>query len=112
MLTGDLPEETNHFFASNLLIALPKSIDDIRPIGIGTMLRKIAAQFIANDARGAFNNEHFKLYQLALKPGGMEEIVHALQLLLSKHPYFDVASLDASNAFNRANKYVGLMQIL
>ena len=113
MLKGGFPEEINTFLATNLLIALPKTIDDIsRPIGIGTMLRKVASKFVERAARQKLGQNYFKSFQLALKRGGMEELIHALNLDLSKDCSLDLASLDAANAFNSANKNIALIQIL
>jgi hypothetical protein len=112
MLAGKLPGDVNLFYSSNLLIALPKSKVDVRPIGIQTMLRKISSRFLEQEARISFNQEHFNRFQFAMKPGGMEEIIHALNLSLARYPNYDLLSLDATNAFCSVNKYVGLLQIL
>ncbi len=66
MLNGTMPKSSNAYFSSNLLIALTKSKTDIRPIGIGTLLRKIASKLVEKSAR-QFNNTHFQKSAFSLK---------------------------------------------
>jgi hypothetical protein len=111
-LKGELPSGIRSFFSSNLLLALPKSANDIRPIGIGTLLRKVTSKFVENAARDEVNGKIFEKFQHALRRGGMEEIIHSINLFRSKHPKWDVFGLDADNSFNSANKFIGLSQVL
>ncbi len=107
LLAGLVPDSVCAFFRTNLLLALPKSNSDVRPIGVGTMLRKVASKLVFRES-WQFNKEHFKKYQLALQPAGMEEVIHMLNTSRSIHPDWDLFSIDAENAFNSANKFKGL----
>lgn len=112
LLCGRIPKEVATYLRSNLLMALPKTATDIRPIGIGGMLRKIAckALFRSNEMK-VFNRDHFSCFQYALKPGGMEYTVHACTLVRASHPEWDIYCMDADNAFNSAFKYYGIRHI-
>jgi hypothetical protein len=112
MLAGKVPRKVMEFFRTNLLLDLPKSAEDIRPIGIGTMLRKVSAQFIDRFAKKHFNRKHFKNFQYGSKKGGMEQIIHQVNTLRSRFPRWDIFSMDAENAFNRANRFIGLTEML
>ena len=110
VLSGSMPWEVSACVRSNLLLALPKSKEDIRPIGVGLMVRKIVSKLLFKETIG-FNRTHFRDYQYALKSSGMEEVVHSINLARSVNPDWDTFSIDADNAFNSANKMVGLKEI-
>lgn len=111
LLAGCFPEEVSIYLRSNLLLALPKSTSDIRPIGSGCLLRKIVSKVIFRATNREFNKKHFGDLQRALQPAGMERILHEVELLRSHFPHWDTFTIDAENAFNYANRHKGLMQI-
>ncbi len=76
------------------------------------MYRKLSAKAIDQYMRKEMNNTFFKDFQYAFKKSGMEKIVHTINYFHSCHPDWDFASLDARNAFNESNKYIGLSTIL
>ena len=74
IIRGDIPEPISHVLSDNELIAIPKGPADIRPIGIGSTLRKLAALVIMRRLN-SFNNEHFKNFQFGMQRNGMEHII-------------------------------------
>eukprot|EP01031_Cornospumella_fuschlensis_P030346 gene30346-36667_t len=44
LLSDKAPAEVGEFLRGNILIALPKGADDVRPVGMGSVLRKIASK--------------------------------------------------------------------
>jgi hypothetical protein len=110
VLQGLVPVRVATAFRSNLLLALPKSETDIRPIGIGILLRKVASKAAFKETIG-FNKTYFQHFQFALRPAGMEEVVHSFNAAKSLHPDWDMFCIDADNAFNSANKFTGMSEV-
>ena len=111
ILRGQTPPVISALLSDNELIALPKSDTDIRPIGIGSTLRKLAALVVMNRLQ-SFNKKHFSYLQYGMKSNGMEQIIHNMRVRNSLFPDFDVFCMDADNAFNRANRLRGLEQVM
>jgi hypothetical protein len=110
LINGSVPEEVLPFLADNELIAIPK-INDIRPVGMGGVLRKLASSVVFNATQAEFNKAFFGATQLALHPAGTEDIVHAFSLVHQTHPDWDIFAVDADNAFNTANRLKTLTTI-
>jgi hypothetical protein len=111
LANGLFPIEVAAALRDNELIALLKSVDDVRPIGIGYTLRKLTASIWFKDLN-KFNEEHFKLFQAGLRPNGTEYIIHSINQSLEQHPDYDLYTIDADNAFNRSNRIIGLQQVM
>jgi hypothetical protein len=108
---GGIPAEALPAFKANHVCGLPKEPEDVRPIGMGAVLRKIAAK--AAFPIGIEQTEKmFGTSQLAFVKGGIEHIVHAFQIHHQQHPDHDLFAIDGDNAFNSAMRAFGLMQIL
>ncbi len=111
IVQGKEPPDVATVLSSNEMFAAPKSGDDVRPIGIGTTLRKLAAKALLNASQANFNATHFKDLQLALKKNGMEEIIHMFAETMERDPTLDVFCADGDNAFNAANRIRGLREV-
>jgi len=107
IIRGEEPKQISSILRSNELFAAPKSNNDVRPIGIGVLYRKLAGMCILGKTR-AFNEEHFGLLQCAMRKGGMEETIHLIQHTLAERPDLVTFCADGDNAFNRANQRKGL----
>ena len=112
LLAGEVPTAVLPAFRDNHLLGIPKSDHDLRPIGMGSVYRKIAASIGFKRAAAEFNTKHFNTKQLALTQGGCEQIVHAFQVHMDDHPDHDLFCIDADNAFNSANRYMTLLETL
>jgi len=112
LLAGEVPFEVLPAFRYNHLLGLPKGDTDLRPIGMGSLYRKIASTIAFKHTVVDFNPKYFNTLQLALTRGGCEQIVHAFQTHIEMHPDHDVFAIDADNAFNSANRLKGLSEIL
>jgi len=115
MLQGKVPIEVLPVFTGTDLIAIKKSVDseDVRPIGMGGVLRKIAAKLAFDYTQSSgFNSNEFSKVQYSLVPSGIEQIVHSFQIGLEKHPELDRLAIDASNAFNASNRLRALYRIM
>jgi hypothetical protein len=111
IVQGKEPPEVATVLSSNEMFAAPKSGDDVRPIGIGTTLRKLAAKASLSASQASFNASHFNDLQLALKKNGMEEIIHMFAETMESDPTLDVFCADVDNAFNAANRIRGLREV-
>lgn len=89
--------------SNEMFMAAKSSPDDVRPIGIGFTLRKLAASVCLNASQRTFNNEHFGQLQYARKRNGMEEILHLFAARMENDPSLDVFNADGDNAFNLGN---------
>lgn len=89
------------------LIALKKDDGSVRPIAVGELIYRLCAKAII---RSYFHTDFLLLYQLGVKsPGGVEPIVRTAERALEgslEAEYTHLASLDATNAFNRVDRKV------
>jgi hypothetical protein len=91
-------------------IALPKNDDDIRPVSLQVIYRKIAGT-VCQSKTYQFNKEHFQNLHYCTTKSRTEIISHLFRLFLEKKPEFDVFAMDGENAFNRMNLMRGLYVI-
>ena len=111
ILNGDIPESVACVIRDNELIAIPKSDSDIRPIGIGSTIRKVASMVAFNRLR-EFNKKYFSKFQYGSNKNGGERIIHDIRFRRDQHPSHDFYAIDGVNAFNNANRLIGLQQVL
>ena len=95
------------------IFAAPKpNSEDVRPIVMVGTLRKLVAKLVMRDPlHQPYLLDTFGHTQLALQPNGAETIIHATRAVFETQPTYDVYSMDGTNAFNSANKNVGLAQM-
>jgi hypothetical protein len=111
LLRSEAPPEIHTFLRANVLIALPKGPEDVRPIGMGSVIRKLVCKVGLGEIDQAFNSDYLQR-QYAMKRKGCETIVHALQTIRTSEPKWDVYTIDADNAFNRASRVKGLHKVM
>ena len=107
-----IPTEVKQALAATILIPIPKSSTDVRPIGMGMMLRKLASLHILSLVKESSMSTYLSEYQYALRAGGMEEVIHLFHAARTIKPHYDIYKVDANNAFNSANRSLGLLTIL
>ena len=84
----------------------------MRPIAIGTILIKVISSAIAINVKSRLPS-FFGPCQCGVgMPGGAENVVHGVRMLLEDNPGSVVVSLDLSNAFNTVSRaaFVGLVE--
>ena len=101
---GHLPEETIQLLSSSRLIALPKKSNDVRPIAIGEVFRRITAKTICMQKREDFSAFFAPIQNGVAIKGGSELLIHQIQVILESHPDWLVLKTDVSNAFNCINR--------
>jgi hypothetical protein len=111
LVQGYVPGEITNLLRANELVAIPKSNNDVRPIGIGSCLRKIASKCAFNSISREFQRQHFAGKQYVMERQGMETILHSLMCKREVNPHWDLFAIDADNALNSANRMVGLLEV-
>ena len=108
-----VPESVRPYFFGARLIAISKGENKgVRPIAIGTILRKVISSAIAINVKSRLPS-FFGPCQCGVgMPGGAENVVHGVRMLLEDNPGSVVVSLDLSNAFNTVSRsaFVGLVE--
>ena len=110
LIKGKVPKLISELLSENQLIALSKGDNDIRPIGIGFTIRKLAS-LISMNRLYAFSDEHFKRFQYGMKSNGCETIIQSVSLKKKQNPSLDVFCLDAKNAFNSINRLTAIKEV-
>lgn len=111
ILNSKLPVEVAHFLSDNKLIALGKSNFDVRPIGIGSTLRKIVSTIVFRRIYSTVRDTFGKT-QYAMRSRACESIIHHLNGAIDNHENWITYCIDAKNAFNSANRNVALSHIM
>jgi hypothetical protein len=109
IIQARIPENIICIFQDHTLIALPKPNNDIRPIGLQLVLKKIACK-VALKATKTFNTAHFTGLQYCLQEFGTEKVSLFFRAAQQSLPSNDFWSLDGDNGFGRISRVVGLFQ--
>lgn len=110
LISGDIPTAVIPMFRDIDLIAVPKSGNDIRPIGVNNLDRKIAG-FAVNAAAKEFSVNHFHGLQYCMEKNGCEKIIHTFRASMELRPEFDCFFMDGENAFNNLIRATALKEI-
>ena len=114
IISGNLPPSAASFLRGISLHAIPKKegSDDIRPIGLQVLYRKIASSVINHSTNfQEFTSKHFSEIQYCLSSNGTEKITHCLQAVIDSNSDKDIFTPDASNAFNSLNIKYALLEV-
>ncbi len=108
---GNLPDPVTSLLSSSRLIALPKPNGDVRPIAIGETLRRLTAKAMCMQKRSDFANFFHPLQHGVATDGGLEMLVHHVQLLLEEDCDRIFVKTDVKNAFNSVHRQHLLEQV-
>ena len=99
-----VPEPLRPFVFGARLVALGKKDGGTRPIAVGTILRKVVSQCIADSIKDQLP-ESFVPHQFGVGlPGGGEDVVHGIRVMRVLHPSHVLLSVDFTNAFNTVQR--------
>jgi hypothetical protein len=112
----DVPVDIYDYLRTNNLVALPKKDGSVRPIGMGSVWRKILSSQLLSETFAhsihyhamSFNDGHFNNLQFGVDKRGCEKIIHSFNHHVEAHPDQDTLFADASNAFNSLSRQKGL----
>ena len=115
LCTDFVPPEALKYFVSGRLIALDKAPGEhpiqIRPIGVGEVLRRIVGKSIMLLLKADITHAAGPLQACAGHKGGVEAAVHAMKKVFEDPKTEAVLLVDASNAFNSMNRGTALHNI-
>ena len=80
----------------------------MRPIAIGTILRKAISSAVTLSIKGRL--QAFFSPDVGV-PGGSENVIHGTRMLVNDNPHRVVVSLDLSNAFNTVSRQAFMDQV-
>ena len=98
-------------FTACRLIPLDKC-PGVRPIGIAETSRRIVGKAIMTIIHQDLQAAAGSLQLCAGQPAGCEAAVHAMRTLFAETDAEAVLLVDASNAFNRLNRHLALLNIM
>ena len=105
------PKQAITLLSASRLVALPKGVNDVRPIAIGEVLRRITAKAICSEKQTDFQSFFCPIQHGVATEGGVETIVHHVQALIEQHPEWVILKSDVKNAFNSISRQHMLQQI-
>ena len=104
MLISKVPDDVQCFIRDTRLTAIPKpKVGEIRPLGMQSIFRKIASKHVLSSIRDAADKK-FGNIQYALRPNGVEHMIHAFKLYLRENESKTFVAADGINAFNKENR--------
>ena len=109
IVQAQVPPSIAPIFKDIELLALPKGEEDIRPIGLQLILKKIACA-ICLKRTNIFNKEHFKSLQYCMSPLGVDSVSLFIRAILESNPEMDLWAKDGDNGFGRLSRISGLYQ--
>ena len=105
------PEQAISLLSASRLVALQKGFDDMRPIAIGEVFRRITAKVICSEKQTEFHSFFCSIQHGVTTKGGVELIVHQAQALIEQHPDWVILKSDIKNAFNSISRQHMLHQV-
>ena len=108
---GDVPDEARNMLYGSWLVAATKSSGGLRPIAIGSTLRRLTAKILLQRIRGAAA-AHLWPRQLGFSSrGGSEIAVHAVRRYLLENSRAVMVKVDFKNAFNSHRRDTMLREV-
>ena len=95
-----LPQEVSLLIAGAKLVLLPKKDGGLRPIAVGELVRRIAGKVLVARYQPSVANKLQPIQAGVACPGGMERIIHSIQLWAEGGPSSEaLLQVDLKNAF-------------
>ncbi|XP_062499650.1 uncharacterized protein LOC134176971 [Corticium candelabrum] len=110
-LLGDVPPNVVPLLSASKLIAIPKHGNDVRPIAVGEVFRRLTAKTICQQKSPEFASYFSPIQHGIATPGGAELLTHHIQILLEQNPDWSILKTDVRNAFNSVSRERLLQQI-
>ncbi len=104
LANAQLPVSLAPFLAGARLVGLPKGADDVRPIAVGEVWRRLAAKCllaqVQEKIKSLFSGSQFGISC----PGGVEILIHSFRQALESESVECFVKWDFKNAFNEINR--------
>ena len=111
IFSGDVPPNVVPLLSASKLIAIPKHGNDVRPIAVGEVFRRLTAKTICQQKSPEFASYFSPIQHGIATPGGAELLTHHIQILLEQNPDWSILKTDVRNAFNSVSRERLLQQI-
>ena len=111
MATEDIDPASMSCFLANRLVPLAKGTDDVRPVGIGEVWRRLVAKLVLVVCRSDVQRACGNLQVCGGTPAGCEAAIHAAHALFEQPDTEAALLVDASNAFNQMNRRSALHNV-
>ena len=112
LVNGTLPTALKEYLLPSNLVAISKPNGGIRPIAVGEIFWRLAADYILKHQRDNIKHTLEPNQFGCAVPGGIEHVIHTLQCTLEDTRYKCAAvSLDFTNAFNTLDRAFMLEQL-
>jgi hypothetical protein len=98
------------FIRDTELLAIPKGEEDIRPLGLGSIMRKLCSILFLRSTND-FNSKHFKDLQYGVDKEGCAKIIHSGRVYRELYPNRDFFCMDGKNAYNSCSRTRGLCEV-
>lgn len=92
--SGSPPKQAISLLSASHLVALPKGLDDVHPIAIEEVFRRITAKAICLEEKSYFQSSFCPIQHGVATEGGVEVIVHHVQALTEQYPDWVVLKSD------------------
>ena len=99
-----MPADVAGFLSQARLLALAKPAGGVRPIAVGSCLRRMPAAAVARQLKQAFAAALLPVQFGVGVDGAAELMVTAVRTILAAHPGWVVFTTDARNAFNSVSR--------
>ena len=93
------------------LIPLDKGNDEVRPIGVGEVIRRIIGKCVTRVAKQDVINASWAMQVCSGQKSGREAAIHAMRNIFEADETDAALLVDASNAFNSLNRAAALNNI-
>ena len=107
LVRGEALAEIAPHLAGASLHALPKGVDDVRPIAVGEVLRRLTAKCLCSDVRNSARDLLCPLQVGVATRNGTEAVVHTARHWAQRHAGQAeqvLLKIDFSNAFNTVDR--------
>ena len=108
---GHLPHSISSLLSASQAHSNTQEKGDVRPIPVGEVFRLITVKVICNQLKSNFADYLSSLQHGVAVEGGLEILVHHVQLALESNPSCALLKTDMSNAFNSVNSSNLLQQV-
>ena len=109
---GNLPSDAVTLFSASRLIALPKGSNDVSPIAMGEVFRRVVAKAICLEMKSQFSDHFSPIQHGVTAEGGVELLVQHIQALLDENADWVCLKTDVKNAFNSVSRRHLLEELL
>lgn len=112
IINNDIPISIRHLFTDCEAVAIPKGDNEVRPIGKGSIDRKVASKAVSWLINKKIKHTFGKCKQKALDPKATESIAIRVSHVKDEEVEWDMFMPDSMNAFNMSSRKRALYEVM